>query len=209
MEGMIQMSTRARGRVVGSLFWLAMLAYLSGTTLVGAAAGRPILTAAGALLMLLNSVVVAGIGILVRPVLRRHDETSAIAYLVSRMVEAVLLAVGVVFVLRLMPVAGEYAYQVAMIALGLGGVVFCRVLLRARLVPRFVAIWGLVGYALLGLGATLEVLGVGVGVGLLLSGPGGLFELALGVLLIARGFPMAGRRAAATMPATVAVELAR
>jgi hypothetical protein len=201
------MSTRARGRVVGSLFWLAMLAYLSGTALVGAAAGRPILTAAGALLMLLNSVVVAGIGILVRPVLRRHDETSAVAYLVSRVVEAVLLAVGVVLVLRSMPVAAEYAYQVAMIALGLGGVVFCRVLFRARLVPRLVAIWGLVGYALLGLGAALEVLGIGVG--LVLSVPGGLFELVLGVLLIARGFPMAGRGAAATMPATVAVELAR
>jgi uncharacterized protein DUF4386 len=207
---MVQMSTRARGRVVGSLFWLAMLAYLSGTALVGAAAGRPILTAAGALLMLLNSVVVAGIGILVRPVLRRHDETSASAYLVSRMVEAVLLAVGVVFVLRLMPVAGEYAYQVAMIALGLGGVVFCRVLLRARLVPRFVAIWGLVGYALLGLGAALEVLGVGVGVGLLLSVPGGLFELALGVLLLVRGFPMTLRRGAAVVvPPMVAVEVAR
>jgi hypothetical protein len=204
---MISMSTRARGRVVGSLFWLAMLAYLSGTVLVGAAAGRPILTGAGALLMLLNSAVVAAIGILVWPVLRRHDGTSATAYLVSRVAEAVLLAVGVVLVLRLMPVAAEYAYQVAMIAVGLGGVVFCRVLLRARLVPRLVAVWGLVGYALLGLGAALEVLGVGVG--LVLSVPGGLFELALGVLLIARGFPMAQRSAAATMPATVAAEPAR
>jgi hypothetical protein len=157
--------------------------------------------------MLLNSAVVAAIGILVRPVLRRHDGTSALAYLVSRVVEAVLLAVGVVFVLRLMPVAAEYAYQVAMIAVGLGGVVFCRVLLRARLVPRLVAVWGLVGYALLGLGAGLEVLGVGVG--LLLSVPGGLFELALGVLLIARGFPMASRGAPVGVPATVAVELAR
>ena len=79
-----------------------------------------------------------------------------------------------------------------MVAVGLSGVVLCRVLLRARLVPRFVAIWGLLGYALLGLGAGLEVLGVGVG--LLLSVPGGLFELALGVLLIARGFPMARSR---------------
>ena len=64
---------------------------------------------AGALLMLLNSAVVAAIGVVVRPVLRRHDETSALAYLVSRVVEAVVLAVGVVLVLRLMPVAAEYA----------------------------------------------------------------------------------------------------
>ena len=201
------MSTRVRGRVVGSLFWLAMLAYLSGSVLVGAAAGRPILTGAGALLMLLNSAVVAAIGILVRPVLRRHDETSALVYLVSRVVEAVLLAVGVVLVLRLMPVAAEYVYQVAMITVGVGGVVLCRVLLLARLVPRFMAIWGLVGYALLGLGAGLEVLGIGVG--LVLSVPGGLFELALGVLLIARGFPMAGRSAQVAGPATVTMKPAR
>ena len=201
------MSTRVRGRVVGSLFWLAMLAYLSGSVLVGAAAGRPILTGAGALLMLLNSAVVAAIGILVRPVLRRHDETSALVYLVSRVVEAVLLAVGVVLVLRLMPVAAEYVYQVAMITVGVGGVVLCRVLLLARLVPRFMAIWGLVGYALLGLGAGLEVLGIGVG--LVLSVPGGLFELALGVLLIARGFPMAGRSAQVAVPATVTMKPAR
>ena len=201
------MSISTRGRVVGSLFWLAMLAYLSGTVLVAAAAGRPVLTAAGVLLMLLNSAVVAAIGIVVRPVLRRHDETSALAYLVSRVLEAVLLAVGVVFVLRLMPVAAEYAYQVAMLAVGLGGVVFCRVLLRARLVPRFVAVWGLVGYALLGLGAGLEVLGVGAG--LALSVPGGLFELALGVLLIVRGFPMARRSAPVSGSAPVAMEPAR
>jgi Domain of unknown function (DUF4386) len=201
------MSTSTRGRVVGSLFWAAMLAYLGGTVLVTAAAGRPVLTAAGTMLMLLNSAVVAAIGIVVRPVLRRHDETSALAYLVSRVVEAVLLAVGVVFVLRLMPVAAEYAYQIAMIVVGLGGVVFTRVLLRARLVPRFVAVWGLVGYALLGLGAALEVLGFGVG--LLLSVPGGLFELALGVLLVARGFPMARRGTTVNVPATVAMELAR
>lgn len=69
---------------------------------------------------------------------------------------------------------------------GAVGVLFCRVLLRARLVPRAIAVWGVVGYAVFLLGAVLEVLGYGVGVAL--SVPGGLFEIALGVLLIAKGF---------------------
>jgi hypothetical protein len=79
-----------------------------------------------------------------------------------------------------------------MIAVGLGGLVFCRVLFRSALVPRLLAAWGLVGYAIFAAGAVLEVLGYGVG--LALSVPGGLFELALGVLLIGRGFPVTRHR---------------
>jgi hypothetical protein len=162
-----EMSIRSRGRVIGSLFLLAFAAYLGGSALVGSGSGTPevlpavldhqIQIAAGALLMLLNSGVVAGIGVTVLPILRLHDEIAAYAYLVSRTVEAVLLAVGVIFVLLLLPLATEYAtganpdlpalarvalagnqdaYQVAMIAVGVGGVVLCRVLFRAVLVPR-------------------------------------------------------------------------
>ncbi|XVS62650.1 DUF4386 domain-containing protein [Actinosynnema sp. CA-299493] len=183
------MSSRAIGRAMGTLFLLAFVAYGAGAALVGS--GSSALVAAGALLMLLNSAVVVGIGVLAFPVLRPHGELTAHAYLVGRAVEAVLLAVGVVFVL--LPasagvgVAGNhYSYQVAMTAVGAVGVLFCRVLLRARLVPRAVAVWGVVGYAVFLLGAVLEVLGFGVGVAL--SVPGGLFEIALGVLLIAKGF---------------------
>lgn len=47
--------------------------------------------------------------------------------------------------------------------------------------------YGLAGYALFLAGAMLEVLGHNVGVAL--SIPGGTFEIALGALLIAKGFP--------------------
>jgi Domain of unknown function (DUF4386) len=86
--------------------------------------------------------------------------------------------------------ANLYAYQFGMISLGLGSLLFYRILLRATLVPRFMAVWGLAGYAIFVIGSVLEVLGHGVS--LALSVPGGLFEIALAVLLIARGFP-AGR----------------
>ena len=52
----------------------------------------------------------------------------------------------------------------------------------------FLAIYGLAGYAIFLVGAILEILGHNVGVAL--SIPGGLFEIAFGVLLIAKGFPV-------------------
>ena len=183
------MSSRAIGRTVGTLFLVAFVAYGGGTALVSSGSSAQV--GAGALLMLANSAVVVGIGVLAFPVLRPHSELTAHAYLVGRAVEAALLAVGVVFVL-LPASAGvgaagnHYSYQVAMMAVGAVGVLFCRVLLRARLVPRAIAAWGVVGYAVFLLGAVLEVLGYGVGVAL--SVPGGLFEIALGVLLVVKGF---------------------
>ena len=215
------MSSRTTGRIVGALFLVAFIAYGGGSALVNAGSGTPAVLAdagdnqmqisAGALLMLLNSAVVASIGVAAFPVLKRHHEISAYAYLITRVFEAVVLAVGVVFLLLLVPLGQEYidagasdasvlpslarvaqegslnAFWIAMIGLALGSVLFCRVLFRATLVPRFMAVWGMVGYAILAAGGMLEVLGYGVG--LALSVPGGLFEVALGVLLLVKGFP--------------------
>ncbi len=213
------MSTRTIGRIMGSLFLLAFVVYIAGGALAGSepratdtlptAADDQMRVAAGALLMLVNSAAVIGIGVLALPVLRPYGEVSAYAYLAGRTVEAVVLAVGIVFLLLLGPIAGEYVhatgdtsvlsalgriakegnrycYQVAMISAGVVGVLFCRVLFRARLVPRFMAVWGLAGYAVFLAGMILDVLGYGVGV--FLAAPGGLFEVALGVLLIVKGF---------------------
>jgi hypothetical protein len=170
----------------------------------------PMRVSAGAVLMLANSAIFASIGVLVFPLLRPYHQISACAYLIARPIEGVMLAVGVRFLLLLVPLGDEhaagvadvsvlpslalvaedanlYAYQFGMISLGLGGPLFCRVLLRSRLVPRFMAVWGLAGYAIFVAGSMLEVLGYGVS--LALSVPGGLFEIALAVLLIARDFP--------------------
>ncbi|GAA4288336.1 DUF4386 domain-containing protein [Georgenia daeguensis] len=215
------MSTRTTGRIVGALILLAFVLYGGGTILVGSGAGVPAVLSdvgesrtqisAGALLILLNSAAVAGIGVLALPVLKQHHEVSAYAYLITRTFEALMLAVGALCLLVLIPLSREYAeagavdasalpalarvaqegnqtaYQFAMIGLGLGSILFCRVLLRARLVPRLLAVWGMAGYAIVALGMSLDVLGYGVG--LMMWIPGGLFEVVLGVLLLARGFP--------------------
>jgi hypothetical protein len=217
------MSTTTIGRVVGALYLLAFFLYGGGAALVNAGSGSTVVLsdvtqnhtqiAVGALLMLANSVLVAATGVLVYLVLRPHHELSALVCLIARTFEAVVCAVGVLFLLMLIPIGAEhadgrsgadsslpalarvaqdgshYAYEIAMISVAIGGLTFCRVLLRARLVPRFLAGWGLVGYAIFLTGAVLEILGFGVG--LVLSGPGGLFEVALGLVLVVRGFPTA------------------
>jgi hypothetical protein len=59
-------------------------------------------------------------------------------------------------------------------------------LLKSGLLPRLLAAGGVVGYAIFALGSVLELSGVGVG--LILSGPGALFEVSAGLYLLVKGF---------------------
>lgn len=213
------MSTRTVARAVGACFLLAFVVYIAGGVMVDSGSGNPAvlsqvdghetLIASGALLMLVNSLAGAAIGVLMFPVLRRRSEVSAYGYLISLSAAAVMLAIGTVFLLLLIPLSEEYtagggvdsglpalarvaqqanyySYEVGMIAWSIGGLVLCRVLRLYRLVPGLLALLGLVGYAAFFAGSVLEILGYRVGTALSL--PGGLFEVALAVLLIAKGF---------------------
>ncbi len=197
---------KTTGRIVGALILLGFVVYIAGSALVDSGSGtvavlsdvvdNQMQISAGALLMLINSAAVVSIGVLVFPVLKPHHEISAYAYLITRVFEAVILAVGILCLLLLIPLGqayvdagagdgsvlpslarvaqegNQYAYQIAMIGLGLGSLLFCRVLFRARLVPRSMAVWGMVGYAVLLAGAILEVLGYGVSLAPLRDRPG-------------------------------------
>jgi hypothetical protein len=176
------MSTTTIGRLIGALFLGAFAFYLAG----GALAESGSTLGAGALLMFANSVAVAAIGVLALRVIGPAGP----AYLVARVAEAVLLTVGIVFLLTREPfatAANGYCFQLAMLSLGLGSLPFCTALRREGLVPGWLAVWGVVGYAVFALGAAAEILGHSVGV--VLSAPGGLFEVTLGALLLVRGLP--------------------
>ena len=63
---------------------------------------------------------------------------------------------------------------------GVGGIILTYLLFVSRLVPRPIALLGLVGYVVLTIGVPLDLLGLldmSEGAGLLLVVPGGLFEL--------------------------------
>jgi len=190
-------STRRTARIVGVLFLAAFLAYGVGnviaTSIAGSAdpGGSEALLIAGVALMLVNSVIVIGIGVLMFPILQPHNPAIAVGYLGTRIFEGVGLGIGAVCLLVLTgPAAIDanfVAYNVAEVGLGIGSLFFCALLFRTGLVPRFLAVWGFVGYACFAAGSLLELFGV-AGAGLVATIPGGLFELTFAIWLIARGF---------------------
>jgi uncharacterized protein DUF4386 len=126
--------------------------------------------AVGAVLILMAGLWDAAHGILMFPVLKRYGERIALGYLGYRLVDAAFIGLWVLFLLLQIPLGREYskagadassletlsavsvqaslyAYQIAMFFVGIAGVLLCATFYRATLVPRPVAVWGLVGYA--------------------------------------------------------------
>jgi len=204
-------------RLFGALFLAGFLVYGIGFGLVtsvttapdflaGVAASSTILVA-GAFLMLLNTAVDIGKGVLFFPIAERRGKRTALVYLAAITVQVVLLDLGVLFLLLLVPLselatgpssdgaagiaslltqANTIAFNIGQATLSFGGLFMTWFLFRAHLVPRVLAAWGVVGYAIHLTGAIADIFGLHVG--LALSLPGGLFELALGVWLMAKGF---------------------
>jgi uncharacterized protein DUF4386 len=204
-------------RLFGALFLAGFLVYGIGFGLVSSVTTAPDFLAAlssnstvlvvGAFLMLLNTVVDIGKGVLFFPIAEGRGKRTALVYLAAITVQVVLLDLGVLFLLMLVPLAefaagassdwatgigslltqaNTFAFHIGQGTLSFGGLFMTWFLFRARLVPRTLAAWGVVGYAIHLTGAIAEIFGIHVG--LMLSLPGGLFELAVGFWLIARGF---------------------
>jgi hypothetical protein len=131
-------------------------------------------------------------------------------------VEVIFLGLGALFLLLLLPLgqyAGEgwakglasllvqsntLAYQLGEAVLGFGALFLCAQLLRTGLIPRWLAISGLVGYACLMAGQIAELFGIQIGTYSVI--PGFFFELALPLWLFLKGFQAEayGRRSVAT-----------
>ena len=77
-------------------------------------------------------------------------------------------------------------YETAMITVGVAGLILCTSFLRTSLLPRPLAVWGLVGYAVILAGSVLQI--VGFQLHSIQAVPGGLWEGFVGVWLIAKGF---------------------
>lgn len=193
--------------IVGNILVQSSLAvpeYLSSLS------ANNIKVAIGAMLMLMTAAWDATHGILMLPILKQHNERIAFGYFGFRIVNSVFLAIQVLFVLFQIPLANEYlkasdhdisylqnlstifihvniyAYQIAMIFVGLASMLLCYSFYETKLIPRFIAVWGLVGYATILCGSVLEALGFDMH--LIHTIPGGLWEVFTGVWLIAKGF---------------------
>lgn len=203
------MSRRLRGVVVAVLFLASTVAFMAGSALIGwflDGAGPLGALAAGVALEACTAVAVLAIAVVVRPVLQEATPGLAGAYLGLRAAEClVILAVGGWFLLTRTPWAPHELLVYA--ATGVAGVVLSVALLRGRLVPTPLALLGLLGYAALLAGGVLDAAGVvslGSAAGAAFYVPGAVFEVALPVWLLVRGFGPAGGRPSTTDAQAVA-----
>lgn len=212
---------RTTARIVGAMYLAGFVVGIGGLGLIQSVLTAPdhlatlpansMLLAIGAVLWLIAAAWDASHGVLMFPVLKQHNsERIAVGYLGFRIMDGLIIAIMVLFILVQIPIGSEYlnagasdasylqalstvfvqaqldAYNIAMITLGISGLILCYSFYKSKLVPRILAVWGLVGYAVILCGSVVEVLGFN-----LLSIhaiPGGLWEMFIGVWLIAKGF---------------------
>jgi hypothetical protein len=207
-------------RLIGALFLVGFLTYGVGFTLVNSVISAPDFLSnipavqttllIGAFLMLLNTLVDIGKGVLFFPILENHGKRTALVYLAAIVVQVVFLDIGALFLLMLVPLAqiaadagassaawapgigslltesNTIAYNVGQAILSFGGVFLSLLLFRTRLVPQVLAGLGVLGYILHAAGSVSEMFGIPLSLYLLI--PGALFEIGIAFWLIVKGF---------------------
>ncbi|WP_354639283.1 DUF4386 domain-containing protein [Kitasatospora camelliae] len=173
----------------------------------------------GALFEVLLALAIVGTAVALLPVVRRYGESAAAGYVALRTLEAAVIAVGIVSLLAVVTLRQEGApgrevetlrvVGRALVAvhdwtflvgpnfvLGANTVLLASLLYRSRLVPRFIAVLGLVGGPLIFGSAVAVLFGAYAQVstwGSLAAVPVFAWELALAFRLIVAGFrPPAG-----------------
>jgi len=208
--------------IIGALFIFTMLSGMIDAYFVVPELKSPItdiLQNNGQILTGVFSVLIMAIGILFiaitfYPVLKRESETIALTYVIFRAIECLLLIVGSISYLYIISLGHIYAdgtnisqysieialalkikyysYQIAMIILGFGSLFLCYALYTSRLIPRFLSVWGGIGYVLLFLSGVFDICGLidtTKGIGAVFYAPGGLWELIIfPVWLFIKGF---------------------
>jgi hypothetical protein len=215
---------RTLARVVAGLFVLASASAIVGGSLIepitedGADLGAlGAQVSSGALLEAVLALSVIAIAVLLFPVLRRQHEGLALGYAALRTVEGAFVLLATASALVAVDLAGsapdavdplltarDWSYFLGtLLVFGVSAVVLNALLYPARLVPRWLAAWGLVGGLLLLVRAVLELYGVesSLGIQFVWAAPIALQEMVFAVWLFVRGFDtthLAGRSRVAT-----------
>ncbi len=197
------------GMVLGIGGNIAIQSVLTAGDPLPAIASSGVLLAIGVVCWLFTVAGDVAHGVLMFPILRRRSELSAVGYLASRIADGVLIAVMTLLIAVQVPVGAQflkagadasylkalsavlteanlYAYDFAMTALGVAGVILCAAFVRTGLIPRWLAVWGLVGYVVILVGSLLQILGFELNS--VQAIPGGAWEVFAGVWLIVKGF---------------------
>ena len=174
-----------------------------------AGAGHDDLVSLGALLEFLLIAANIGTAVVLYPVLRRHSEALSLGYVTARIVESAFIGIGIVAVLGVVslrgddPAAGSLAVSLAQLkdgtfllgpglVVGIGnGLILGYLMYRSGLVPRPMALLGLIGGPLLfagSLGVLFGLFEMGGAAQSLTVLPEFVWEVSLGVYLAVKGF---------------------
>jgi len=213
-------SNRKTAIIVAVLFITATVAYslgdfflqpiLGGSDYLTKASENENQVIIGTLLVLIDSVAVAGIGIVIYPILKKHNETSAFGYAGARIAEGVLFSVNVIPILTLLTLskefvmegapdayyyqtlgtlliaAGDWAFLLGFgVAFTLSALILNFVLYQSKLVPRWLSGWGFVGAVLLWVYYLLQFFSINQEILFL---PIAVQEMVFAVWLIVKGF---------------------
>ena len=180
-------------------------------------AGADTRVALGALLEMLLIIANVGTAVVLFPVLKRQDEALALGYVSARLVECTFIAIGIVSLLAVVTVrqdlvqaAGGDSGSVVTVGrslvaihdrtfllgpgfvVGVGnGLILGYLMYRSGLVPRGMAMLGLVGGPLVcasGVGVLLHVIEPGSAAQAIATIPEFLWELSLAIYLMVKGF---------------------
>ncbi len=212
--------------IVGVLFITATVAYslsvvlldpiLGGSDYLTAVSINENLVIIGALLVLIDAVAVAGIAIVIYPILKKHNEALALGYVGARIVEGVLFSVNVITILTLLTLsqefvqagapgashfqtvgtlllaAGDWAFLLGFgLVFTLSALILNFVLYQSKLIPRWLSGWGLVGAALIFAYYLLQFFSINQVKILFL--PIAVQEMVFAVWLIVKGFNSSAR----------------
>jgi hypothetical protein len=172
-----------KSKIIGAFFLLAFLAYGFGQNLFGS----DVLFEKyiGALLIITNSILVIFIGIFLRKTLQKYNTVIGNIYLYSRVFEAMALVSIVMNLLPAITISTDYGYFLGMLVLGIGSVPMCLLLYKHQITPRWLALWGVIGYSVFAFGFLMELFGKEWSMYLL--GLGGLWEVIFAIWLIIKG----------------------
>ncbi|MUG84864.1 DUF4386 family protein [Paenibacillus timonensis] len=164
----------------------------------------------GLFLEFINAIAVVGIAMLLQPTLKKYHEAFAFGYFASRVMESAMLMISFIGPLLLLALSQqsvtaeasggaylqtlgslavgthELLFDLAMLVLSSGSLLFCSILYQSRLVPRWLSVIGFVGYT--GLLASSSLSLAGLDAGQILYLPGAIFEIVLPGWLIVKGF---------------------
>jgi hypothetical protein len=198
------------GMVIGIYGNILILSIIGTPDYLSTLSANSMKLAIGALLWLLTVAGDAIHGVLMYPILKLQNERIAVGYLASRIMDATFIAIMVLFILLQLPLGSEFlnasasatssftvlsnlltkanlfSYDIAMTTLGVAGLLLCYSFYKSKLVPRGIAIWGLLGYATILCGSLLQI--AGFTLNSMHTIPGGLWELFIGFWLLIKGF---------------------